>query len=215
MRHRLAINAVPILGDFVLRLFESKTPRANLRVQIAFDSVFGMRTPVRDGRVEWFGPEISGVGGIAAQFERNEMVLLVILQPGIRVAVFRDLLDFQPVRVTFLGPHEPGAPSGIANRFAYIFLRNLRIHRARSSGGIGINIRRTQMRQTRLDGNGRIRGRGPSTNPPDDDNRHDDGHQKWRDTFLPAHRFQFNPGENGRAYRSGKARGVAFPLASK
>ena len=122
MRHRCLINAVPILRNLALRLLESQAPRTNFSVEVILHFILGMRTPIGNGGIERFGPEILGISRIAAQFQWNEMVLLIIFQAGIGVAVFADLFDFQAMRVALFGTYGFRAPSRIANCFANIFL---------------------------------------------------------------------------------------------
>src|SRR5258708_40282213 len=100
-----------------------------------------MRSAIRDGCLERFRPEIFRVGWVASKFERDEMILFVIFQPGIGVAIFPDLFDFQAIRVTGFRTYGFRAPPGIADRLADIFLRDVRIDCAWSPRGIGINIR--------------------------------------------------------------------------
>src|ERR1700693_5693280 len=86
MWHGRLIDTEPILRNLALRLLERQAPRTNFSVEIILDFILRMRSSIRNGGVERFGPEIFGIGRIAAQFKRNEMVLLVIFQTGIRVA---------------------------------------------------------------------------------------------------------------------------------
>ena len=91
MRYRRCVNAVPIFRNFSLRLFERKAARADLRVQVIFYFVLGTRSPISNGSIKRFRPEIFRIGWTAAELQRNEMVLLKIFQRGIGVAVLANL----------------------------------------------------------------------------------------------------------------------------
>lgn len=203
VRHRLGIHAVPIFRNLALGLLERQAPGTNFSVQIALYSILAVRPAVRDGGVERLGPKIFGIGGIAAQFEGDEMILLIIPQSGVRVTVFANLLNFQAMCVTLLRPDGFGAPPGIADGFAEIFLGYLWIHRARGSPGIGIDIGGAGMNDARFRGRGSISGWGLRANEPDDDdNHHDDEQQNRRYAFSIPHRVQFNSCQKGRACAS-------------
>src|SRR3974390_1823214 len=146
MRHGLLVYAVPVFGDFALRLFERQASGTNLGVQIILDLILAVRAAVGDGGLKRLGPEIARIGGIAAELQGNEMILLVIPDTRIGVSVFANLLDFQTVRVAGFRANQPGAPARIADRVADIRLRDVRVHGAGSSRGIGIDIRRTNAR---------------------------------------------------------------------
>ena len=99
-------------------------------MKVILHFVLGVRAAVRDGRLERLRPEIFRVGGVAAEFERDEMILFVVSQAGIGVAIFGDLLDFQAMRVVFIGTDGFRGPPWIADRLADIFLGDVRIDRA-------------------------------------------------------------------------------------
>src|SRR5579859_7753114 len=120
MWHGILKDAIPVLRNFALSLFQRQAPRADFGVQIALDAIFGVGAAVGNGSFKRFGPEISGIGGIAAEFERNEMVFLIIPQARIGVAVLSDLLNLQPVGVVLVRTNGPGAPARIANRLTNI-----------------------------------------------------------------------------------------------
>ena len=167
MRHRRRIDAIPVFGDFLLRLLERQAARANLYVKVISHLVLGMRSAVGNGSLVWLGPEIFWIGGISAQLERNKMILFIVLHRGIGIVVFADLVHFQMIRVGGFGPNRFGAPPGIADRLRDVVLRDVGIGSARRTFWIGINIRRSHMRGNRLSGTGRFPGRKIRARQPD------------------------------------------------
>src|ERR1700722_19590075 len=99
MRHGRLVDAVPIFRNFALSLVERQCSRADFGVQIVFHLVLGMSATVGHGCLEWFGPKISWVSGVASKFERDEMVFFIRPQAGVGVAIFADLFNFQALRV--------------------------------------------------------------------------------------------------------------------
>ena len=149
MRYGRLIDAVPVLRNLALSLVERQTPGTNFGMEIILHFIFGMRASVWDGRLERFRPEIFRVGWVAAKFKRDEMVLFVIFQPGIGIAIFCDLFDFQAVRIARFRTDGFRAPPRVADRLVNILLRDFGIVCAWSARRFGVNIRRPDMR---LDG---------------------------------------------------------------
>src|SRR6476469_10548991 len=128
MRHGRFVDTIPVLRNLTLRLFESQGSGTHLGMKVIFHSVLGMRAAIRDGSIKWFGPKILGIGRIAAEFERNEVILLVVPQARVGISVFADLFYFQAMRVRRRRSDGLGAPSRITNCFANIFLSDMRIY---------------------------------------------------------------------------------------
>src|SRR5690348_9368820 len=76
----------------LLRLRERELSRADLRVQLVLGLVHLGGARVR------LGPEVARVGGIAAELETDQVVLLIVRQRA-RLAVLPHLLPLQVVRV--------------------------------------------------------------------------------------------------------------------
>ena len=105
-----------------------------------------------------------------------------------------DLLDFQAVRVAFLGADGFGRPVRVADGLADIFLSDLRIGRAGSPRGIGINIRRPDVGLNRFAAGRRSRAQRRRVRPevPRDSENHNDGDQERDNTVAVPHPVQFN-----------------------
>ena len=76
--HGRGINAEPVVLNFFLCLVEGEIAYANLVVKIVFDLILIPSTTVRNRRIVGFRPQIPRVFRIAAEFERNQMVLFIV-----------------------------------------------------------------------------------------------------------------------------------------
>lgn len=146
MRNRRRVDAVPVFGNFSLRLVEREAACADFRVQIIFNFVLGVRSPVGNGSVKRLRPEIFRIRGASAQLQGNEVIFFEISQRGVGVAIFANLLDLQTIRVAGRRADGFRAPPRVADRFAEVGLRDVRIRCAGRSQRIRIDIRRPYAR---------------------------------------------------------------------
>ena len=146
-----------------------------------------------DPRVIWLGPEIPWVYGVAAVFERNQVVFLIAgrvvrmrhAPSGVDLSRPRidefgpGLMDWIPVflkllRVVRWRPNQLRAPVPVADVFLDVPLRDLRIRRSRSSRPVRIDVRRTDAVGL---GHGHVRR----------ENAHSDGkNSEWASRFQMA-----------------------------
>jgi hypothetical protein len=80
-------------------LVEGEIAYANLVVKIVFDLILIPSTTVRNRRIVGFRPQIPRVFRIAAEFERNQMVLFIVPRVCICVDIFLYLFGLESVRV--------------------------------------------------------------------------------------------------------------------
>ena len=97
--HGRGINAVPIVHNFLLCLVEGEIACAHLDVKIVFHLVLISNTAVRNRRIVGFRPQVPRICRIAAEFERNQMVLFIVPRVCICVDIFLYLFGLESVRV--------------------------------------------------------------------------------------------------------------------
>ena len=86
--HGRRINAIPVVHNFLLCLVEGEIACTNLDVKIVFDLVLIPSTTVRDRRIVGFRPQVPRVFRIAAELERNQIVLFILPRVCICVGIF-------------------------------------------------------------------------------------------------------------------------------
>ena len=125
----------------MLGLLEGNGSGADLLLQQIFYFVLlmGAHGFLRDLGVVRLGPKIFGVFGIAADFQRNEMILFVVCELGIAVAVLGDAFFFQVVGVIG-GRADGGGPVGDADGLVNVGLGYVWIGGAGSELGIGVEV---------------------------------------------------------------------------
>ena len=135
------VDFVPVGDDIFLGLLQGDGSGADLFLQQVFHFVLlmGAHGFLADLGVVRLGPKIFGVFGIATDFERNEMILFVVLQLRIAVAVLGDAFFFQVVGVIG-GWADGGGPVGDADGLVNVGLGHVWIGRAGSELGIGVEI---------------------------------------------------------------------------
>ena len=135
------VDFVPVGDDFLLGLLEGDGSGADLLLQQIFYFVLlmGAHGCLRDLGVVRLGPKIFGVFGIAADFQRNEMILFVVCELGIAVAVLGDAFFFQVVGVIG-GRADGGGPVGDADGLVNVGLGYVWIGGAGSELGIGVEV---------------------------------------------------------------------------
>src|ERR1017187_3221838 len=84
---------LPVRPNSGLSFGETHFSRAYETVQFSFDTVLRIR------RGTQLRPQVPRIPRIAAQLQRNEMILLVVSNVHVRVSVFADLLYLQSVGV--------------------------------------------------------------------------------------------------------------------
>ena len=144
--HGRGINAEPVVLNFFLCLVEGEIAYANLVVKIVFDLILIPSTTVRNRRIVGFRPQIPRVFRIAAEFERNQMVLFVVPRVCICVGIFLYLFSLESVRVIHWRTYGLGGPVGIADVLVNIVRRDVWICGSRRSDGVGVNVWRSDAR---------------------------------------------------------------------
>ena len=132
--HGRGIDEVPVARNLLFRLVEGEVACANVVVEIVLDLVLKPSTTVRNRRIVGFRPQVPRVCRIAADFERNQMVLFIVPRICICVGIFLYLFNLEPVRVIHWRANRLGGPVGIANVLLNVAWRNVGIGGSRVCG---------------------------------------------------------------------------------